>query len=318
MKVAALGAGALGSILAGHLARAGEDVTLIARGDRADYLRESGITITGVAEFNTPCPITSDPKDLSDADVLIVAVKTYDMEAAISSVAHVRFSSVLSVQNGVQVSERLTEVFGPANTLGSMAFFSGEMSPSGNVRFTVNGGFFIGELPEGLSDRVHKLVAMLQKSGINAEAAGNIRTLQWAKFVAWAGATAVAVLTRQESYRFWSDPDSALICARVMREVAAIAGNKGIPLEDSGPFPVKAVATGSEDEAVSALMELGSIFETNSPDHRMSALQDLEHGRRLEIDETLGYAVAEARRLDIPAPTLETCYGLLRGINRNL
>ena len=103
MKVVVLGAGALGSIVAGHLARAGEEVTLIARGDRADYLRQNGITITGVAEFNSPCSITTDPKELSEADVLIVAVKHSDMEAAISSVAQVKFSSVMSVQNGVHV-----------------------------------------------------------------------------------------------------------------------------------------------------------------------------------------------------------------------
>ena len=318
MKVVVLGAGALGSILAGHLARAGEEVALIARGDRANYLRQNGITITGVAEFNASCPITTDPKELSDADVLIVAVKTYDMDVAISSVAHVKFSSVISVQNGVKVNEQLAEVFGEANTVGSMAFFSGEMLPTGDVRFTVNAGFYIGELPEGLSERVQNLSTMLQNSGINAEAAANIRTLQWSKFVAWAGATVVAILTRQESHRFWSDPDSALICARVMREVAAVADRRGIPLENSGPFPVKAVVSGSEEEAVSALKELGAIFEANSPDHRMSALQDLTHGRRLEIDETLGYAVAEARQLGIPAPTLETCYSLLSGINRYL
>ena len=131
MKVVILGAGALGSILAGHLARGGEEVTLIARGDRAAYLRQNGITISGVAEFNSPCSITTDTKEISDADVLIVAVKTYDMEAAVSSVAHVNFSNVLSVQNGVQVNEQLADVFGKANTVGSMAFFSGETSPNG-------------------------------------------------------------------------------------------------------------------------------------------------------------------------------------------
>ena len=126
----------------------------------------------------------------------------------------------------------------------------------------------------------------------------------------------MALLTRQESYKFFSDPDTALICARVMREVAAVADKRRIPLENSGPFPVKTVAAGSEEEAVSALMELGALLEANSPDHRMSALQDLERGRRLEIDDTLGYAVAEARRLGVPAPNLEMCYSLLRGINR--
>ena len=318
MKVIILGAGALGSILAGHLTRAGEDVTVIARGDRADYLRQNGITITGVAEFNSPCSITTDPKELSEADVLIVAVKTHDMEAANSSVAHVKFSSVISVQNGVHVNERLAEVFGAANTVGSSAYFSGEVSSSGDVQFTVNGGFYIGELPEGLSDRVQDLSAMLRGSGIISEAVANIQTLQWSKFVMWAAATPVAVLTRLATYRFLSDPDSALICARIMREIGSIADNRGITVENSGPFPVKAVVSGSETEAVSTLIELGGVFEANSPDHRLSGLQDLELGRRLEIDETLGYAVAEARRLGIPAPTLEMCYSLLRGINRYL
>ena len=318
MKIVVLGAGALGSILAGHLARAGEDVTLIARGDRAKHLRENGITITGVAEFNTPCSITSDPSGLSEADVLIVAVKTHDMEAATSSVAHVRFSSVLSVQNGVQANERLAEVFGAANTVGATAFTSGEMLPSGDVRFTVNGGFYIGELPDGLSDRVQGLSAMLQDSGINTEAVANIETLQWSKFAAWAALTPVAVLTRLASYRFLLDPDSGLICARIMREVAAIAGERKIPLVNSGVFPVEAVVGGSEADAVTALNELGGFFEAHAPDHRMSALQDLEQGRRLEIDETLGHAVAEAKSLGIPAPNLELCYSLLSGINRHL
>ena len=318
MKIVVLGAGVLGSIVAGHLARAGEDVTLIARSDRARYLMENGITITGLADFNSPCPIATDPKELSEADVLILAVKTYDTEAAIASVAHVGFSSVISVQNGVQTNEKLAAVFGAASTVGSTAFFSGEMAPNGHVRFTGNEGFTVGELPDGVSDRVQDLAAVLQSSGINSQAVANVLTLQWSKFVAWVALTSVAVFTRQETYKFLSDSGCALICARVMREVAGIAGKRGIPLENSGPFPVKTAVSGSEDAAVAALIELGGFFEANAPGHRMSALQDLEHGRRLEIDETLGHAVAEAQRLNVTAPALELCYSLLKGINRYL
>lgn len=69
MKVVVLGAGALGSILAGHLARAGEDVTLISRGARAHYLQHHGITITGLVDFTIPCAVVTDPARLSHADV---------------------------------------------------------------------------------------------------------------------------------------------------------------------------------------------------------------------------------------------------------
>lgn len=318
MKFIVLGAGALGSILAAHLARAGEDVTLFARGERAKYLGQNGITITGVAEFNASCSITTDANELSDADVLIVAVKTHDMEAALASVSKVKFRNVMSVQNGVQANEQLVEAFGKASTVGSMAYFSGEVLPDGHVRFTLNGGFYIGELPERLSARVQALAMTLQNAGINTEAVSNIQTLQWSKFVTWVAWTAVAVLTRLPTNRFLLGADTALICARIMRELSAVAYGRDIPIEDSGPIPVEAVVIGSEEEAVLALNGFGKVLEANAPDHRMSALQDLEIGWRLEIDATLGYAVEEARQLGLPAPTLEMCYDLLRGINRNL
>jgi 2-dehydropantoate 2-reductase len=318
MKIVVLGAGALGSIIAGHLAKSGENVTLLARGERAAYLKKNGITITGLARFNTPCAITTDPRQLYEADALIVTVKTYDMEAALSSVAHAKFSYVTSVQNGVMANEQLASVFGSANTIGASAGFSGEVLPGGEVRFTANGGFDVGELPKGSSQRTRELSDALQKSGVNSKAIDDVLSLQWSKFAMWVGFTAIGVLTRLETYKFASDPGCALTCVRIVREAASIAAKMDIPIRDSGPIPVKAMVDGSEEEAVSATMGLGTRFETQAPQHRMSVLQGLEQGRRLEIDETLGFAVTEARRLSVPAPTLELCYGLLGGINRYL
>ena len=108
MKTVVLGAGALGSIIAGHLARAGEDVTLVARGDRAEYLRQNGITINGLAEFNAACPIVTNPSQISETDVVIMAVKTHQMNSAISGLFHVRFHCVTSVQNGVRELDGMT------------------------------------------------------------------------------------------------------------------------------------------------------------------------------------------------------------------
>ena len=318
MKIVVLGAGAIGSIVAAHLARAGEDVALIARGDRATFLRQNGITITELTEFNVSCPIVTHPSELSGADTLIVAVKSHDVVAALSSVAEMPFTSVLSVQNGVLGNEQLGEVFGNGRTLGATASFSGEVLPNGHVRFTVNGGFYIGELPEGLSTRVQDLAMTLQNTGINTEAVSNIQTLQWSKFVIWVPLTAVALLTRLPTYKFLLGDDTALVCARIMREVAAIAGCRDIPIKDSAGVPSEAVVNGSEEAGVSALNGFGKILEANAPNHRMSALQDLENGRRLEIDATLGYAVEEAHQLGLATPTLEMSYGLLSGVNRSL
>src|SRR3989442_14104759 len=97
MKIVILGAGALGTVLGAHVARAGEDVTLIARGQRAAYLQEHGATITGLVDFTVPVRVVTDPQQVQEADVLIVTVKTYDMDAALASVKHLHVASVLSI-----------------------------------------------------------------------------------------------------------------------------------------------------------------------------------------------------------------------------
>ena len=317
MEIVVLGAGALGSIISGHLARAGESVSLIARGDRARFLQQNGVTVTGLSKFNASCPVITDANALSGGDVLILAVKSHDVDAALSSVADMTFSSVLSVQNGVYGNEQLAKVFGSQATLGATASFSGEMSPQGEVRFTVNGGFFIGELPSGISPRVENLATTLTNSGINAEAVPNIQSLQWSKFVLWVAYTSISVLTRLPTYKFLSDQDTALLCARIMREVANVAKHREIALEDVG-FPVISVVNDTEDAAVAVLNKFSNDLKENSPYHRMSTLQDLENGKRLEIDATLGYAVDAAQMCGLPAPTLDVCYTLIKGINRLL
>ena len=112
MKIVILGAGALGTVLGAHLARAGEDVTLIARGQRAAYLQEHGATITGLVDFTVPVRVVTDPSQVHDADVLMVTVKTYDMASALASVKHLDVGSVLSIQNGVLKNEQLAQTFG--------------------------------------------------------------------------------------------------------------------------------------------------------------------------------------------------------------
>src|SRR5215468_1968093 len=135
MKIVILGAGALGTVLGVHLARAGEDVTLIARGKRAAYLKEHGATITGLADFTVPVNVITDPSQVHSADVLIVTVKTYDMASALQSVKHLAVGSVLAVQNGVLKDEQLAQTFGWDKVFGAMTHFSAEVLSTGTVRF---------------------------------------------------------------------------------------------------------------------------------------------------------------------------------------
>ena len=196
MKMVILGAGALGTVLAAHLARAGEEVTLIGRGRRAAFLQEHGATITGLADFTVPVTVVTDPHQVQRADVLIVTVKTYDMATALESLKHLQVGSVVSVQNGVLKNAQLAATFGWEKVLGAMAAFSAEVLPGGAVHFTVNQGFYVGELPMGTSARVQALATTLEQAGIVAPVTSSIQSLEWSKYVAFVALMVPAVLTR--------------------------------------------------------------------------------------------------------------------------
>jgi len=316
MKIVILGAGALGSIIGGHLARAGEDVTVIARGQRAAYVQQHGITLTGLADFTVPVAVTTQPQAVHAADVLVVAVKTYDTEPALESVSHLKVGSVLSIQNGVLKNEQLARTFGWDKVLGAAVVLSGEVTPAGPVRFTLNEYFALGELPEGTSARVQALVTALVRAGIRAEAAAQIRTVEWSKYALFMSWMAPAVLTRLETYKFLTHPDTAAIIAQLLQETALLAAKLGIPLEDRVQLPVKTLCSMSLAEAVATIRHFGAVMEVQAPAHKLSTLQDLERSRRLEVEETLGYVVRKGAELDVPLPTLDTCYRLIAGINR--
>ena len=124
MNIVILGAGALETVLGAHLVRAGEAVTLAARGHRAATLQEHGATLVGLADFSVPVSVITDPQQVQEADVLIVTVKTYDTASALASVKHIRVDSVLSLQNGVLKDEQLAHIFGWQKVIGAMAVFS--------------------------------------------------------------------------------------------------------------------------------------------------------------------------------------------------
>jgi 2-dehydropantoate 2-reductase len=318
MRIVILGAGALGSIIGGHLARLGEDVVVLARGQRAAYVQQHGITLTGLVDFTVPVRVTTQPRELQDADVLVVTVKTYDTDAALASVQHLNVGSVLSIQNGVQKDEQLARTFGAEKTVGAAVVLSGEVTPAGPVRFTLNEYFAIGELPEGTSPRIHCLVDTLSRAGIRAEAAAQIRTVEWSKYAFFMSWMAPAVLTRLETYKFLSHPDTAVIVAQLLRETGQLAAAQGIALEDRGPLPPRILCSVPLEEAVRIIRRAGENMAVQAPAHKISTLQDLERGRRLEFEGTMGYAVRRGRELGVPLPTIETCYRLIAVVNQSL
>ncbi len=314
---AILGAGAIGSILGAHLARAGHSVTMLVRERRAAQLRSDGLKIKGLAQIATQVQVLTDASQLRGADTLIVAMKTPGTAEALEPLRNADIGVAFSIQNGMWKNDALASVFGAERVLGCLANTSGELLPSGEVLFTRNVNIYIGELPTGSSARAEGIARTIDASGVRATAVPDVLAREWTKFVGWAALMLMSITTRATTWRYLTDPDCALVLTRLVREVAAIAKAAGVTLiNEDTLLPLQGILSGSGDSAVQAVLQAGRDFQRNAPDHRMSSLQDLEAGRPLEIQETLGYAVQRARQLQQPAPLLDSLYHLAVAIDR--
>src|ERR1700722_4838772 len=300
-EFAVLGAGAMGSIVGAHLTRAGHAVAMLAR---------------GLSAFVTPVTVIADPALLARAGTLIVATKTPGTAAALASLAHAHFDAALSIQNGPLKNEILEQALGAPKVLGALADTSGELLPDGSVLFTRNVNIMIGELPRGDSERARRIAAALDGAGVRAASSAQILTLEWSKFCSWVGLMSLAVTTRAPTWKYLSDPDSALVLARLVREMGHLAAALRIELSDRAILPTASLCAGSETEAVQILTRTGAHYRETAPAHRLSGLQDVEGGRPLEVNETLGYALEKSLQLGLELPLLDCFRHLIGAIDR--
>ena len=316
-EFAIVGAGALGSILAAHLIRNGRSVALLARGQRAQQVREQGLRVKGLSEISIPVEVITDPAQLREAGTLIIATKTPGSEQTMASLRHVQVERAVSIQNGVMKDELLAQTYGRERTLGALADTSGELLASGDVLFTRNVNLFVGELDGSMSDTARGIVKAIDDAGVRATLVPDIVSREWSKFVGWVGFVSLSLTTRAATWKFLSDPDAALLIARLTRELASLATALGIELtEDRAILPLGTVIDGSEAEALAAVQKVGADYQTKAPEHRMSSLQDLLADRPLEIHETLGYALRKAKEQNLSTPLLASLYSLVSAIDR--
>ena len=311
MKFAILGAGALGTILGAHLSRAGHEVAMIVRGERARVLQRQGLVLNGLSAIKARTPVFEDPQKLREAGTLIIATKAIDSVQSLESLRHLDVDNAFSVQNGVLKNELLARVFGFSRVIGAMADFSGELLPDGEVKFTRNVALHLGEEKGGVSPRVQELAAAIDTAGVRCVAAPDIRTREWSKYAGWIASFPLAVLTRQITWKYLMDERSATVIVRITREMAQLAAAMKVELADMPPLPVPSIVRASEQQAIEIVRGIGQKFRDTAPEHRMSAQQDVLRGSRLEYEETLGYALARGRELGVPMTTLDTCYRII-------
>ena len=299
MRIAVVGAGGTGGYFGGLLARAGDDVTFIARGAHLETLRARGLTLESslAGTFTVPVQATDDPRGVGPVDLILFCVKTYDTDAAAASVRPLiqPETTLLSLQNGVDNEERIARLSGHPSGLGAVAYVVSAIKSPGLVAQTAGPGkIVLGELGGGESARTERLRDALQRAGIAAEVHPDIRAVLWQKFLFICAFSGVTALTRLPIGTVLADPATRELFRGTSQEVEAVvrAGGIGLP-----------------DDCVEQALATASAVE---PWGRGSLYGDLAGGRRLELEGLNGEVVRRGGELGIETPLNFAIYAALR------
>jgi 2-dehydropantoate 2-reductase len=286
MKIAILGAGGVGSYYGGTLARAGHQVTLLARGAHLDALRQRGLEVRTPDEtFTAAVSATDDPRELGEVDVAVVAVKSYslpEIAPATRSLAATG-ADILPLLNGVEAADRLIAagVLGD-RVLGGLTEISAVRTGPGAVeRRSAFQRIVVGERTEragGASERAERIAEAFRAAGAEARVSADITVDLWRKLAFIATMAAACGLARSPIGPIRRAPLGQLLLERAVHEVAAVGRGRGVAL----PADVEA----------KILAFIASLPDPIKP----SFLLDLESGGPTEIDDLCG-AVSRLGRL---------------------
>jgi len=301
MRFAVLGSGAVGGYYGARLARAGHDVTFIARGAHLAAIREGGLQIRStLGDFVVNAPAEEDSSRVGPVDVVIVSVKTYDNSTALPLIAPMLNGDtcVLTIQNGVDSAREVAQVAGEARTLGGTTYIAtalespGLIVQTGTHRRIVFGETF-GSLPR-VTDRVQRLQQTLAAADIQAEAVGDGRVPVWEKFIFLAALAGFTGAARLPIGAVWADPIARARFLDACREIERVARAEGVPV------------------AADVVDRIPAYVQSIPGSMRSSLLIDLSQGKRIEVEALQGSVVRRGAAANVPTPIMSTLYAVLR------
>jgi 2-dehydropantoate 2-reductase len=294
-----MGTGGTGGYFGGLLARAGEEVTFIARGDHLEEIRKNGLAIKSVlaGDFSIPANATDNTQDIGPVDFVLFCVKAYDNATAADQIRPLiePETVVLSVQNGIDNEQQIGEVIGPEHIVGCVSYVSSIIDSPGVVSQTGGPGkIVLGEMQGGKSARTETIQSTLQNSGIAAELHPDIQVALWQKFLAICGVNGITALTRLPMGEILACEETRNLMRGTMAEVEAVARASGANLPE-----------GCVDQSM-------DFFSSLEPSIRGSMYYDLAAGRRLEVDVLNGTIVRLGSEHGIPTPINFAIYAALK------
>jgi len=296
VRIAVMGAGAVGGYFGARLAASGHEVSFIARGKQLEAMRKEGLKVKSLhGDLHIRSLFTSEPNEIGPVDLILFCVKSYSTEEAAKKLAPLvgKETIILSLQNGVDNPDKIAALWGKNRTLAGVVYIAAEVLAPGVIGHSAGGKIVLGELDGGVgaeTKTVHQLFAAAQ---VPCAISTEIRRVMWGKLVWNAAFCAIACLTRATAQQIVESDALKKLAIDCMEEVREAGKCRGIELESS-----------AVEEALQLSRNLG--------DFKPSMLQDLEAGKPLEHEAFNGIVVKILSQAGKAAPINEIFYAALK------
>lgn len=299
MRIAVIGAGGVGGGFGAALAKAGGDVTFVARGAHLAAMRENGLLVEGDRGETLIRPVraTDDPASIGPVDIVLFCVKLWDVESAGERIKPLigPDTGVIPLQNGIDSGDRLVPILGADHVMGGTAGISATIAGPGVIRQT---GTFMsmafGERDGRPSPRGEALRDLAKSAGISTLLSDNIAVPVWEKFILLTAMSGCTAVTRLPVGKLRDDPDVYALFESVMRETEAVGRAEGVPL------PADVVEKRS------------AMIRSQPPGVMASMAVDLVRGNRIEVAWLAGKVVQLGRKHGIPTPSNAAIFAALK------
>ena len=301
MKIAVIGAGAVGGYYGALMSRVGAEVSFVARGAHRDAIRANGLRIIGVqGDFTVKVAAEDDPTRIGPVDVVILTVKTYDNESAFPLIKPLMHdgTAVLTLQNGVDSAEDLARVIGTKAVIAGPTYIATAIDAPGVIRQTgTHRRIVFGEVfdpPAEVTPRVRELADLMLKADIHAEPVADAQIPLWEKFIYLAPFASFTGASRLPIGPLWADEEIRAAFLDAVREV-------------------ESVARASRINVASNMVDRIGPYTAGIPaSTRSSLLIDLSVGKRIEVETLTGSVVRRGRAVGVETPLMRALYSVLK------
>ena len=303
MRIAVMGAGAVGGYFGARLAAAANDVVFIARGRHLAAMRQEGLNLEspqGNLQIRDAL-FTDDPTQVGAVDLVLFCVKSYDTDptaANLTSLIGDR-TIILSLQNGVDNADKIAQRWGNERTLAGVVYVGSQLLRPGTIKHSSGGKIVLGELDGRVHETTQAVERVLASAQISCEVSGAIRNIQWRKLLWNAPFCAISCLTHATVKEIVESDSLTKLALDCMTEVRAAAKTQAIDLDP-------------------ALFDETLNFSKSLGDFKPSMLQDLEAGKPLEYEAFNGIVVELLRRTGKEASTNQVFYGALKYLDKKI